>query len=167
MSEDPIGSVEQLAQGDRNVLDRLYPPDLSRFHDRSTLVVDADGRILRAFTSGDDRWRLLAGPQDVDPLFLKLLLAYEDRRFRWHPGVDPLSVLRAMGQFIAHGEIVSGASTLTMQTARLLEPHSRDLAEPELRGSARRVRARALGPIGTPRERRRRPRHRRGRRRVA
>lgn len=109
------------------VLDRLYPPDLSRFHDRSTLVVDADGRILRAFTSSDDRWRLLAGPQDVDPLFLKLLLAYEDRRFRWHPGVDPLSMLRAMGQFIAHGEIVSGASTLTMQTARLLEPHSRDL----------------------------------------
>ncbi|MGE0152511.1 MAG: penicillin-binding protein 1C [Reyranellaceae bacterium] len=110
------------------VLDRLFPPDLSRFEDRSTLVLDADGKVLRAFTSRDERWRLLATPQDVDPLFLKLLLAYEDRRFRWHPGVDPLSAVRAAGQYVAHGEIVSGASTLTMQTARLLEPHSRDLA---------------------------------------
>ncbi len=109
------------------VLDRLFPPDLSRFHDRSTLVVDADGRVLRAFTSRDERWRLLATPQDVDPLFLKMLVAYEDRRFRWHPGVDPLAVLRATGQFLSHGGIVSGASTLTMQTARLLEPHGRDL----------------------------------------
>lgn len=109
------------------VLDRLFPPDLSRFQDRSTLVLDADGKVLRAFTSRDDRWRLLASPQDVDPLFLKLLVAYEDRRFKYHPGVDPISVVRAMGQYLAHGEIVSGASTLTMQTARLLEPHSRDL----------------------------------------
>jgi len=109
------------------MLDRLYPPDLSRFSDRSTLVLDADGKVLRAFSSRDERWRLLATPQDVDPLFLKLLVAYEDRRFRWHPGVDPLSVVRAAGQYVAHGEIVSGASTLTMQTARLLEPHSRDL----------------------------------------
>jgi penicillin-binding protein 1C len=109
------------------VLDRLFPPDLSRFNDRSTLVLDADGKVLRAFTSRDDRWRLLAGPQDVDPLFLKLLVAYEDRRFRWHPGIDPLSVIRAAGQYVVHGEIVSGASTLTMQTARLLEPHSRSL----------------------------------------
>ena len=108
-------------------LDRLYPPDLSRFHDRSTLVLDADGKVLRAFTSSDDRWRLLAEPRDVDPLFLRLLIAYEDRRFRWHPGVDPLAVLRASAQFLSSGEVVSGASTLTMQTARLLQPHSRNL----------------------------------------
>lgn len=110
------------------VLDRLYPPDLSRFHDRSTLVVDADGKILRAFTSTDDRWRLLATPADVDPLLIDLLIAYEDRRFRWHPGIDSLAALRAVGQLVASGRVVSGASTLTMQTARLLEPHSRDLA---------------------------------------
>jgi penicillin-binding protein 1C len=56
-----------------------------------------------------------------------MLFAYEDRRFRQHPGVDPLALLRAAGQFIFHGHHVSGASTLTMQVARLLEPRPRTL----------------------------------------
>jgi penicillin-binding protein 1C len=56
-----------------------------------------------------------------------MLLAYEDKRFDGHRGVDPLALLRAVGQFLGHGHIVSGASTLTMQTARLLEPRPRTL----------------------------------------
>src|SRR5690606_34594683 len=56
------------------------------------------------------------------------LLAYEDRRFETHGGVDPLAVARAAYQLVRHGEIVSGASTLTMQVARLLERrHERTL----------------------------------------
>ncbi len=109
------------------ILDRVFPLDLTRYHDRSTLVLDADSRPLRAFTSSDGMWRVQAGPEDVDPLYLKYLVAYEDRRFWHHWGVDPLATIRAAGQFVLHGHIVSGASTLTMQTARLLEPHSRDL----------------------------------------
>src|SRR4029077_21033993 len=56
-----------------------------------------------------------------------MLLAYEDKRFESHWGVDPLALIRAMGQLVAHGHVVSGASTLTMQTARLLEPRPRNL----------------------------------------
>ncbi len=106
-------------------LDRLFPPDLSRYHDRSTEVVDANGRLLRAFTTADGKWRLKTGVDDVDPLYLGLLKAYEDRRFDSHWGVDPLATLRAVGQLAERGRIVSGASTLSMQAARLLDPRPR------------------------------------------
>ncbi|MFN4013918.1 MAG: penicillin-binding protein 1C [Reyranella sp.] len=106
-------------------LDRLFPPDLSRYHDRSTEVVDANGRLLRAFTTPDGKWRLKTSVDDVDPLYLGLLKAYEDRRFDSHWGVDPLATLRAAAQLAERGRIVSGASTLSMQAARLLDPRPR------------------------------------------
>ena len=106
-------------------LDRIFPPDLTRYHERSTEVVDANGRLLRAFTTADGRWRLKTTVDDVDPAYLALLKAYEDSRFDWHPGVDPMAVVRATGLLIARGHVVSGASTLTMQAARLLEPRKR------------------------------------------
>src|SRR5882724_10916905 len=95
-------------------LDRLFPPDLSRYLARSTEVVDANGRLLRAFTTADGKWRLKTTIDEVDPLYLALLKVYEDRRFDSHLGVDPLSVVRAAGQWIDRGRIVSGASTLSM-----------------------------------------------------
>ena len=103
-------------------LDRLFPPDLARYHARSTEIVDANGRLLRAFTTPDGKWRLKTGVDDVDPLYLSLLKVYEDRNFDIHPGVDPTAAVRATGQLIERGRIVSGASTLSMQAARLLEP---------------------------------------------
>jgi penicillin-binding protein 1C len=106
-------------------LDRICPPNLARYLDRSTEVVDANGRLLRAFTTDDGQWRLKTTVDDVDPTYLALLKAYEDGRFDWHPGVDPVSVVRAAARDIARGRIVSGASTLTMQAARLLEPRPR------------------------------------------
>lgn len=106
-------------------LDRLLPPDLSRYLARSTEIVDANGRLLRAFTTADGKWRLKTSVDDVDPLYLGLLKAYEDRRFDDHWGVDPLAVARAATQLIGRGRIVSGASTLSMQAARLLEPRPR------------------------------------------
>ncbi|MBS0520682.1 MAG: penicillin-binding protein 1C [Proteobacteria bacterium] len=109
-------------------LDRLFPPDLSRYQARSTEIVDANGRLLRAFTTADGKWRLATTVDDVDPLYLALLKTYEDRRFDEHLGVDPLAALRAAGQWLFYGRIVSGASTLSMQTARLLEPRRRSLA---------------------------------------
>ncbi|MFZ5779745.1 MAG: penicillin-binding protein 1C [Pseudomonadota bacterium] len=110
------------------VLDRIFPPDLSRYHDRSTEVVDADGRLLRAFTTSDGKWRLKTAAEDVAPIYLALLKAYEDRRFDLHWGVDPLATARAAYQWLSRGRIVSGASTLSMQAARLLEPRRRSLA---------------------------------------
>ncbi len=109
------------------VLDRLFPPDLSRLRDLSVLVTDKDGKLLRAFPAADGNWRLPVTAEAVDPRFRRMLLAYEDKRFYRHFGVDPLALLRAMGQFVASGHVVSGASTLTMQTARLLEPRPRTL----------------------------------------
>src|SRR5882724_11148015 len=108
-------------------LDRLFPPDLSRYHERSSETVDANGRLLRAFTTADGKWRLKTTVDDVDPVYLALLKAYEDRRFDDHWGIDPLAAVRAAEQWITRGRIVSGASTLSMQAARLLEPQPRGL----------------------------------------
>ncbi len=108
-------------------LDRLFPPDLSRYRDRGTLVLDQDGGTLRAFLAADGTWRLHADPGQVSGTYLALLKAYEDKRFDRHPGVDPLALARAVGQALWHGEVVSGGSTLTMQVARLLEPRPRTL----------------------------------------
>ena len=108
--------------------DWVFPPDLSRAMDVTRTVEARDGTVLRAFLSGDDKWRFSVGPDGVDPLYLRMLIAWEDKRFPHHPGVDPLAVLRAMGQAVAAGRVVSGASTLSMQAARLLEPRPRTLA---------------------------------------
>src|SRR5581483_7051433 len=117
-------SVAALALG----FDRLYPPDLARLQSHSVMVLASDGSILRGFTAGGGAWRFPATTADVDPKYLKFLIAYEDQRFYRHPGVDPFAVARAIGQAIAAGHVVSGASTLTMQTARLLEPRPRVIA---------------------------------------
>jgi len=87
----------------------------------SVEVLDRHGDLLRAYTVADGRWRLAVDADAVDPLFLRMLVAYEDKRFDRHAGVDLIAMGRAAGQAIGQGRIVSGASTLTMQTARLLE----------------------------------------------
>ena len=84
-------------------------------------IRDREGRLLRAYTVEDGFWRMEVTVDRVDPLFFEMLIAYEDRRFYSHPGVDPVAALRAAGQGLRAGHIVSGASTLTMQVARLLE----------------------------------------------
>lgn len=89
--------------------------------DTSVEVLARDGRLLRAFTVGDGRWRLAVEPSQVDAGYLAMLIAYEDRRFHDHAGVDVLALARALVQAAVHGRRVSGASTLTMQVARLLE----------------------------------------------
>ena len=109
------------------MLDRLFPPALGRLARVSTVVVDRNGVPLRAFTNADGLYRLATTPDDVSPAYLKLLVATEDKRFFAHPGVDPLAFGRALLQRVARGRIVSGASTLTMQVARLLEPRPRTL----------------------------------------
>src|SRR5450631_1580095 len=107
----------------------LGPPPLGKNLETSQIVLDRDGRLLRAYATAEGRWRLPATEKDVDPRFLKLLFAYEDRRFRSHHGVDPMAMARAVTQFFGSGQIVSGGSTITMQVARLMEPREhRNLA---------------------------------------
>lgn len=98
--------------------------DLAAASQGSRIVVDRNGRLLRAFTTPDGRWRLPIAAKEVDPRFIAMLIAYEDRRFYSHHGLDFLSLARAALQWISHGHIVSGGSTLTMQVARLIEPQA-------------------------------------------
>ena len=84
-------------------------------------VVDREGQLLRAYTVADGRWRLAVDPTAVDPAYLAMLVAYEDKRFYDHGGVDFRSMARAVAQALRNGRVISGGSTLTMQVARLLE----------------------------------------------
>jgi penicillin-binding protein 1C len=108
----------------------LGPLPLAQAKQISTTVVDRSGKLLRAYAMVDGRWRLpVEAKAAVDPGYLDLLLAYEDKRFYTHHGVDPLALGRAAFQFVTRGHIVSGGSTITMQLARLLEPRqNRNLA---------------------------------------
>ena len=100
----------------------LGPPPLGKDLDTSHIVLDREGRVLRAYATGEGRWRLPATAKDVDTRFLRMLLAYEDKRFYQHYGVDPFALGRAAVQLTSQRHIVSGGSTLSMQVARLLEP---------------------------------------------
>jgi penicillin-binding protein 1C len=100
----------------------LGPPPLAEARKVSTTIIDRNGKLLRAYAMADGRWRLpVDAAKDVDPTYLNLLLAFEDRRFRQHGGVDPLALMRAAFQLVTRGHIVSGGSTITMQLARLME----------------------------------------------
>lgn len=90
----------------------------------STEVLDRNGALLRVYPVADGIWRLALRLEEVDPGFLAMLIAYEDKRFYSHAGVDPRAMLRAVGQAIWNRRAVSGGSTLTMQLARLLEDGS-------------------------------------------
>lgn len=96
------------------------PPDAASLP-LSVVVLDRNDHLLRAFISDDEKWRLPADLSDIDPIYFDMLLAFEDKRFFEHGGVDIRALLRSAAQSVRHGRIVSGGSTLTMQVARLLE----------------------------------------------
>ncbi|WP_395858819.1 peptidoglycan glycosyltransferase PbpC [Affinibrenneria salicis] len=89
------------------------------------VVVAQDGTPLWRFADDVGVWRYPVRLADVSPLYLQALLNYEDRWFYYHPGVNPVALIRAAGLNLLNGRIVSGGSTLSMQVARLLDPHPR------------------------------------------
>ena len=104
--------------------DRLFPlplPNLAA--DQASVVVDRHGEPLRAFPDRRGVWRYPVQPEEVAPAYLEALLGYEDRRFWRHGGLDPLALGRAALQAIWHRRIISGGSTLSMQVARIIDPH--------------------------------------------
>lgn len=104
-------------------LDRFLPPPIPDVRtDGAIMVLARDGAPLRAFANAQGVWRYPVTINDVSPRYIEALLGYEDRWFRWHPGVNPIAFIRAATQFIWHRKLVSGASTITMQVARLIEP---------------------------------------------
>ena len=105
------------------VLDLLFPlPNQQEF---SKEIHAKDGTLLTAYLTKDDKWRLHTELNKVSPDLIKAVLEKEDSWFYWHFGINPVSVVRALYQNIFSGEIESGASTITMQVARLLEPKKR------------------------------------------
>jgi penicillin-binding protein 1C len=93
----------------------------------SQVITDREGRPLRVFADQSGIWRYPVANHQVSPLYIEAVLEYEDRWFYQHQGINPLAMLRAAGQWIYFGKIISGGSTLTMQTARVLDPHSRSV----------------------------------------
>lgn len=84
----------------------------------STVVVAADGQLLGARVADDGQWRF-PSPDSLPDKYVAALINYEDRWFRWHPGINPVAVIKALSDNIKAGETVRGGSTLTMQVARL------------------------------------------------
>lgn len=121
-----IIAVAAVCCGAAATIELIFPLDLSRL-EPSPVVEDRRGAMLRAFQTSDEQWRLAARPAEVSDTYVRMLVAVEDRRFWRHPGVDPIAMARALGQFATHGGVVSGGSTLTMQVVRLLEPRPRTL----------------------------------------
>jgi len=107
------------------LLDHYYP--IPRQRSFSTVVLADQGEVLRAFSNARQQWRYPIDNSQVAENYLTLLLGYEDRWFYQHFGVNPLAIVRASWQNFSSNKIVSGGSTLTMQVARLLAPHSRSL----------------------------------------
>lgn len=108
-------------------LDRIFPPPLQKASGVSVLISDRDGRPLRAIPTPDSYWRFQADLDEIDPVFVEALLEVEDQRFWSHGGVDWFGMVRAAWSSAKAGRIVSGGSTITMQTARLLEPRPRTI----------------------------------------
>ncbi len=112
------------------IADRLFPlpPDAAGNQRRGVqLVLARDGTPLRAFPDERHIWRHPVRLDEVSPRYVEAVLAYEDRFFYWHLGINPVALLRAAGQWLRHGRIVSGGSTLSMQAARLLTPTPRSV----------------------------------------
>ncbi|WP_018633249.1 penicillin-binding protein 1C [Neomegalonema perideroedes] len=124
------------------------PAPMARLETGSVEILDREGGRLGAFLSEDDKWRFGAKLDEVDPLFIEILKAYEDKRFDEHGGVDPLALGRALRQMLTSGQVVSGASTLSMQAARLLDPAPRSFANKLIEMKRARLLERQRGKAG-------------------
>ncbi|MBC7409865.1 MAG: transglycosylase domain-containing protein, partial [Arcicella sp.] len=91
----------------------------------STLITDSEGKILHAFLNNKDKWRMKTELSEITPTLEKAIVYKEDRWFRWHLGVNPFAIVRAGMRNVFTGRRTSGASTITMQVVRLLNPQSR------------------------------------------
>lgn len=104
-------------------LNLLFPlPDKIEY---STIVLDAKGEVIHAFLTRDQKWRMKTELSEISPTLKKSLLYKEDKYFYHHPGINPLAMARAAVMNTLHLKRTSGASTITMQVARMLEPKNR------------------------------------------
>ncbi len=110
------------------VVDVYYPVDIHTTKELSRVITDRDSKWLYAQTNPDEKWRFGVDISKLDPLYIESLINFEDRRFWSHWGVDPIAMVRAIGQLIRYRHIISGGSTITMQLAKLLDPKPRTIS---------------------------------------
>lgn len=105
------------------LLNWIFPlPDRIEY---STIIADDKGEVIHAFLTHDQQWRMKTELNEISPLLRKTIIAKEDKYFYYHFGINPLAMLRALARNIMHMRRTSGASTITMQVARALEPKPR------------------------------------------
>ncbi|HSU27527.1 MAG TPA: penicillin-binding protein 1C [Chitinophagaceae bacterium] len=92
----------------------------------STMITDNKGELVNAYLTPDQKWRMKTELSEISPLLRKTIIAKEDKYFYSHPGVNPFAVIRAFFKNIFRMKRTSGASTITMQVARALEPGKRN-----------------------------------------
>ena len=107
------------------IIDLIFPVHTTIRY--SQLILSDDHKLLNASLSSDQQWRMKAEIKEVNPLLIKTIIYKEDRWFRFHPGVNPIAITRALWQNISSRKRISGASTITMQVVRMLEPRERTL----------------------------------------
>lgn len=105
------------------LLHQLFPLPATEAY--SHVVLDNRGRVLHGFLNPSDKWRMQVELHEIHPDIRTAFLAKEDRWFYWHPGVNPMAIVRALWVNTVSGRRTSGASTITMQVARLMEPRPR------------------------------------------
>ncbi|HZG01437.1 MAG TPA: transglycosylase domain-containing protein, partial [Chitinophagales bacterium] len=93
--------------------------------DYSQIIEASDGTVLHAFLNSEDKWRMKTLRDEITPLLRDAFLFKEDKYFRYHPGVNPVAICRALVNNILKRKKTSGASTITMQVVRMLEPRPR------------------------------------------
>ncbi|MCC7223199.1 MAG: penicillin-binding protein 1C [Chitinophagales bacterium] len=108
------------------ILDLIFPFPVRIQY--SQTISDRDGKLLHAFLTNDDKWRMKTELSEITPEFRRAILFKEDRWFYWHCGINPLAVGRALLNNALYRKRTSGASTITMQVARLLQPKQRSYA---------------------------------------
>ena len=105
------------------LLNWIFPvPDKIEY---STIITDNKGTVIHAFLTKDQQWRMKTTLDEISPLLRKTIIQKEDKHFYRHPGVNPVAMARAFFKNIVRGKRTSGASTITMQVARALEPRKR------------------------------------------
>lgn len=104
-------------------LNLIFPLEVNVSY--STVVTAGDGTVMHAFLSEDEKWRMKTTLEEINPVLLQAMIGKEDKYFYHHPGINPFAIARAAFNNIKEGRETSGASTITMQVARLLQPKKR------------------------------------------
>lgn len=107
------------------ILHFIFPlPDKVEY---STIITDDKGEVIHAFLTSNEQWRMKTELEEISPLLRKTIVQKEDKYFYRHFGINPVAVGRAFVMNVFTGRRTSGASTITMQVAKALEPKKRNI----------------------------------------